>query len=426
MFMKKRKYRKLLWIALVLNLLVLTEFGINYYKGCVPEEIRIIIGEEETLSFRLPISAKIEGESIGVLEVNRKPLNKESISIDLSDEIMMQASEETGAVMELKLFGLIPLKKVEIQAVTPESVIVGGSAIGIKMETNGVLVLGTASVTGMDKRTYQPAENRLKSGDYIIKINDTTIVEKEDLMRILKESDGSELCIRVRRGKGETEVAVTPVLTADGSYKIGTWVRDDTQGIGTLTYITMDGEFGALGHGITDIDTGVVMEVGHGDCYDAEIIRVVKGEPGEPGELSGVIHSSEEERLGSVRVNTTQGIFGTVKEGIVNRRSGTVMEIGLKQEVKKGKAEVYCEINGTVNSYEIEIEKVDYADKNHTKGLVIKITDDELLEKTGGIVQGMSGSPIVQNGKLIGAVTHVLVNDPTRGYGIFIENMLQN
>lgn len=422
----KKKYRGWLIAALVLNILLVFGYGIYYYNGKIPEEMRIIIGEEEKFTFLFPFSAKIEGESIGVLEVNKEPLDKESITIDLSDAVTMKASDTTNATMEVKLFGFIPLKKVEISAVSPQSVVVGGSAIGIHVETDGVLVLGTTSVTGEDKMSYEPAVNRLKSGDYIIQANDTIIKEKEDLMQFLKETDGNEIHFKVRRGNEYINVAVTPVRTADGSYKIGTWIRDDTQGIGTLTYITQDGKYGALGHGITDVDTGVLFDVGEGSAYDAEIIRVVKGQPGEPGELSGVIHRSEEERLGTVTKNTAQGIFGTVKENLGRTRSGTVMEIGLKQEVKKGKAEIMCEINGTVDTYEIEIEKVDYSNRNHAKGLVIKVTDKELIELTGGIVQGMSGSPIIQNGKLIGAVTHVFVRDSTKGYGTFIENMLEN
>ena len=168
------------------------------------------------------------------------------------------------------------------------------------------------------------------------------------------------------------------------------------------------------------------MEVGDGAAYDAEILRIVKGEPGEPGELSGVIHRSEDECLGTVVKNTAQGIFGTVKEDCKLYSTDRTMEIGFKQEVKKGKATILCEINGSVNEYEIEIQQVDYANRNHAKGLVIKITDEELLELTGGIVQGMSGSPIIQNGKLIGAVTHVFIRDSTKGYGTFIENMIQN
>lgn len=422
----KKKYRGWLITALVLNILAILGYGIYYYKDRLPAEIRLITGEEEKFSFLLPFSAKIEGDSVGVLEVNREPLEKGSITIDLSDTITMRAAETTNATMEMRLFGIFPLKKVQISAITPQSVVVGGGAIGIHVETDGVLVLGTTSVTGEDKMTYEPAENRLKSGDYIIKADQKEIDNKEDLIQMLKESDGDEIHFTVRRGKENIGVAVTPVRTADGSYKIGTWIRDDTQGIGTLTYITQDGKYGALGHGITDVDTGVLLEVGGGNAYDAEIIRVVKGQPGEPGELSGVIHRSEEERLGTVTKNTAQGIFGQVKKECSMLQNGTTMEIGLKQDVKKGKASIMCEINGMVGCYEIQIEQVDYSNRNHAKGLVIKVTDPQLIELTGGIVQGMSGSPIIQNGKLIGAVTHVFIRDSTKGYGTFIENMLEN
>lgn len=422
----KKTYRGWLVAALILNIMVIVGYGFYRYKDSLPEEIIIITGEEQKLTFRLPISAKIKGETVGVLEVNREPLKKGSMKIDLSDAITMEASERTSAVMEIKLFGLIPMKKVEISAVSPQSVKVGGSAIGIHIETNGVLVLGTTSVTGEDKMTYEPASNRLKSGDYIVEVNNCPMEEKEDLMRLLKESDGSVLKCKVRRGTEVIETAVTPVRTADGSYKIGTWIRDDTQGIGTLTYITPNGNFGALGHGITDVDTGVLMEAKGGTVYDAEILRIIKGAPGTPGELSGVIHRSEEERLGEVSKNTAQGIFGTMKENRQVGSDGELLEIGFKQEVKKGKATILCELNGSIDEYEIEIQQVDYSNRTHAKGLVIKITDERLLELTGGIVQGMSGSPIIQNGKLIGAVTHVFVRDSTKGYGTFIENMLQN
>ncbi len=421
-----KKYRGWLVAALILNIMIIVGYGIYRYKDSFPEEIIIITGEEQKLSFRFPISARIEGESVGVLEVNREPLEKGSMKVDLSDAITMEASENTNAVMEVKLFGIIPIKKVEISAVSPQSVEVGGSAIGIHVQTDGILVLGTTSVTGEDRMKYEPAENRLKSGDYILEVNGIRMTEKKDLMKLLKDSDGSTLRCKIRRGKETVETAVTPVRTADGSYKIGTWIRDDTQGIGTLTYITNDGKFGALGHGITDVDTGVIMEVGEGAAYDAEILRIIKGEPGDPGELSGVIHQSEEERLGIVSKNTAQGIFGTVKENCEIQTSGEYVEVGFKQEVKKGKATILCELNGSIEEYEIEIQQIDYSNRNHAKGLVLKITDEELLELTGGIVQGMSGSPILQNGKLIGAVTHVFVRDSTKGYGTFIENMLQN
>ena len=225
-----RKYRSWLVAALILNIMVLFGYGIYYYKDSLPEKIMIITGEEQKLSFRMPISAKIEGESVGVLEVNREPLEKGSIKIDLSDAITMEAAEKTSATMEVKLFGIIPLKKVEISAVSPQSVVVGGSAIGIHVETDGILVLGTTSVVGDDKMTYEPAENRLKSGDYIVEVNGKAMQEKEDLMELLAESDGSALHCKIRRGKELMKTSVTPIRTADGSYKIrifGLFLRTD-------------------------------------------------------------------------------------------------------------------------------------------------------------------------------------------------------
>ena len=178
-----KKYRNWLVAALILNIMVIVGYGVYRYKDSLPEEILIITGEEQKLSFRFPISAKIEGESVGVLEVNREPLEEGSMKIDLSDAITMEASETTSAVMEVKLFGIIPIKKVEISAVSPQSVEVGGSAIGIHVQTDGILVLGTTSVTGEDKMKYEPATNRLKSGDYIVEVNGIRMTEKEDLMK---------------------------------------------------------------------------------------------------------------------------------------------------------------------------------------------------------------------------------------------------
>ena len=180
----KKKYRRWLFAALLLNIMLIFGYGIYYYRGSLPEEIQIITGKEQTLSFRFPISAKIEGESVGVLEINKKPLEKGSIKIDLSDGITVEASEKTNATMELKLFGIFPLKKVGLSAVSPQTVVVGGSAIGIHVETDGILVLGTTTVVGSDKMTYEPATNRLKSGDYIIEVNGIPMEEKEDLMKL--------------------------------------------------------------------------------------------------------------------------------------------------------------------------------------------------------------------------------------------------
>ena len=222
------------------------------------------------------------------------------------------------------------------------------------------------------------------------------------------------------------EVCVEPIETALREYKIGTWIRDDTQGIGTLTFVTKDHQFGALGHGITDIDTSLLMEVSDGDVYTAEIMSIVKGKNGCPGELIGLINQSDKFRVGTINKNTNQGIFGDVSADSTALNSKTSIPIGLKQDVKLGDAVIRCNVNGVIDDYSIKIEKIDRSNSQFSKGLVLKITDERLLAMTGGIVQGMSGSPILQDGKIIGAVTHVFIQDSTKGYGTFIENMIRN
>ena len=217
---------------------------------------------------------------------------------------------------------------------------------------------------------------------------------------------------------------MTPVETEDGSYKLGIWVRDNIQGIGTLTYVEPNGTFGALGHGISDADTGERLEISDGDLYRADILSIRKGTAGTPGELRGVINYREENRIGTICGNSQYGIRGQMEPGKYTE-SMKKIPTGLKQEIQTGKAEIRCDIGDGIREYQCEILEIDSNARDTNKCFVLRITDDDLLSRTGGIVQGMSGSPVLQNGKLIGAITHVFVNDPTKGYGIFIENMME-
>jgi stage IV sporulation protein B len=212
----------------------------------------------------------------------------------------------------------------------------------------------------------------------------------------------------------------------DKKYHIGLWVRDSTAGIGTLTfYDPKTSAFGALGHGITDIDTGLLMPVDSGEIIESSILGIKVGKSGVPGELKGVF--IEDMRLGTIENNSEFGIYGKLSDNAANKITGKLYPIGLRSEIKEGPAVILSNIDGkSIAEFEIEIQKVSRQNINGSKGMIIKVTDQKLLEATGGIVQGMSGSPIIQNGKIIGAVTHVLVNDPTKGYGIFIEGMLKN
>jgi stage IV sporulation protein B len=245
---------------------------------------------------------------------------------------------------------------------------------------------------------------------------------KEMLMETVEKSEGEAVSLLVERNGKERNLSVRPVFSvADGSYKIGAWVRDSIQGIGTVTYIDPNsGTFGALGHGVYDADTDMLMDIRGGSLTAAELTGIVKGQKGKAGELTGKIDLQE--KIGAVEENTETGIFGTAEELFL---AGEALPVANRNEIRKGKAEILSDLEGKgVCSYEIEIEGFGKKESRNHKDMTIRITDERLLRLTGGIVQGMSGSPIIQDGKLVGAVTYVLVNDPKRGYGIFIEDML--
>ena len=238
---------------------------------------------------------------------------------------------------------------------------------------------------------------------------------------------------KVERGEQIFDVEVVPKENEAGDYKLGIWVKDNAQGIGTLTYVTSSGEFGALGHGIIDLDIQTILEISDGNLYKAEIMSIKKSEKGSPGEMTGVIFYGQDS-LGDIAYNYETGIYGhydleNMDYLMKGRKDSSIsegMEIAYKNEIKEGMAKVLCTINGETRFFDINIDKISMNAENVNKSMKITVTDDELLAMTGGIVQGMSGSPIVQDGKVVGAVTHVLINEPTKGYGIFIEDMLQH
>ncbi len=294
------------------------------------------------------------------------------------------------------------------------------------MDTRGIMVLGTGYVNGTENKVYEPAKGILQAGDMILQAGGKILKNKEDLMQVVEQNGEKSMEFLVDRNGVQQTVAITPVFSQeDNSCKIGIWVRDSTQGIGTITYFNPDNNtFGALGHGVYDVDTQELMQIKNGQITQSSIIDVKKGEKGEPGALTGNV--GRDLVLGSIAINTEVGIYGTVEDGKQSYFTGKKLPIALQQDIKEGKASILSNIEGEeVKEYDVEIESVNRYSKNESKGMVIKITDEELLSKTGGIVQGMSGSPILQNDKIVGAVTHVFVNEPTKGYGIFIENMLK-
>lgn len=313
-----------------------------------------------------------------------------------------------------------------MEAVSDDLLLPGGMPIGIYMETDGVLVLGTEKIKGEDGKKYEPADRLVKAGDYIVAIDNEKVKDKKELVKKVEELTAEEVVLKLRRDQEIINVKMEPVNCGKEGYKLGIWVRDNTQGLGTVTFLTKNSEYGALGHGIHDTDTGEILELSEGKVYRTSIRDIKKGKGGEPGGMEGVIIYNNYNVIGTIEKNTDDGIYGHIEKLDALFTEQTPIKAASKSEIQKGDAVIRCSLDGTVKEYKIRITKVDPREKEVNKGIEIEVTDEELLKETGGIVQGMSGSPIIQNGKLVGAVTHVLVNDPTKGYGIFIESMLEN
>lgn len=307
--------------------------------------------------------------------------------------------------------GNIPIKHTALCEQERRYVVPCGEPFGVKVLSDGVIVVSAKEGSPADKAG-------LEAGDVIISVNGTEVFTNDELTDAITHSNGSADIV-FRRGESEKCVSVTPAMI-DGAAKIGAWVRDSAAGIGTLTFIDPEtGDFGGLGHAVSDADTGCPVPLKEGQITSAEIYDVVKGEKGSAGELCGAVLAGKE--IGEVRENSPTGIFGEYRGGF----DGEEMPVAFRQEVKTGAAVLLTTVDGTEpREYSIEIERINLPDLMGSKGMLIKITDPELIEKTGGIVRGMSGSPIIQNGRLAGAVTHVLVSDPTRGYAVFAESML--
>lgn len=396
---KQKKYRKFLWYALVGTLLSLFILIYGTMKDHIPDEI-FVYADEET-----------DWETFF-----QEPL----ISYDETVEVSQNGSYQ----IRCKWLGVLPLKTIKVHTVEKQEVLVSGSPVGIYMETKGILVIDSGEITDREGIRRTPAEHIIQSGDYICEIDGKVLTGKRQLMQLVRENQGEPMELQVIRHQETIKLEMTPVETEDGSYKLGIWVRDNIQGIGTLTYVEPDGTFGALGHGISDTDTGERLEISDGDLYRADILSIRKGTAGTPGELRGVINYREENRIGTICGNSQYGIRGQLEPGKYTE-SMKKIPTGLKQEIQTGKAEIRCDIGDGIREYQCEILEIDSNARDTNKCFVLRITDDDLLSRTGGIVQGMSGSPVLQNGKLIGAITHVFVNDPTKGYGIFIENMME-
>lgn len=399
---RRKKYRFFVICCMALDLLAIFWLGYKYLDRKIPDEIQI---------------SRDSGESTeDVTEVLSAPL--------VTFEKAVTVSQDGGYILPCRLLGYIPFKEVKVTPVDEQEIYVSGSTIGIYMETEGVLVIDTGEIEDQNGEMKEPAKNLVRQGDYIVSFNGEKISTKRELINDIAGLDGEEVTLEVKREGESVPVSVTPVKDTKGDYKLGIWVRDDTQGIGTLTYVDQNGRYGALGHGISDIDTAQLLNIRNGALYKAQILAINKGSKGNPGELAGFIRYDDRNILGSIEINSKNGIYGQFYKGAEDGITLKKMPVAYKQDVKTGEASVLCNVDGEVREYQAEIKRIDLNHEDTNKSFVIQITDEKLLEKTGGIVQGLSGSPVLQNGKMVGAITHVFVQDSTSGYGIFIENML--
>lgn len=384
-----------------------------------PKEINLMQGHSHKLENSLFCKLVLDN-------VNNESINLSKLNSKLSSFTLINGKSEGSTDAKLKLLSLLPVKQVTVNVIPNRKLIPSGEAIGVKIQTKGVLVVGLSSITTTEGKKMSPAADAgFEVGDTILEINGQKIEKERDITSIINEKPNTTLKILVEQQGRQRSIDVKPVQSMeDGMYRIGLWVRDNIAGVGTMTfYDPVTGSFGALGHGITDVDSGVLVDISKGSILKSKVASIQKARKATPGEIVGIFYDSDEP-YGTITKNTSFGIYGTLNASDTHSRREP-MPIALSYQVKEGPAKILSTIDGSrIEEYSIEIQKVNRQSSPNSKSMLIKVTDPRLLEKTGGIVQGMSGSPIIQNGKIVGAVTHVLVNDPSRGYGIFIEWML--
>lgn len=422
-----RKLKPILAISLsIFFIFFVSVLAFGIING-VPSEYNITIGDEYSLRTTFPLSFSVPTKDINkIVEIN-KVKDITNALITPKNIFELKTLEKGTANLQLKILGLIPYKTVKVNVVPKIQVIPGGQSVGVRLNTDGVLIVGVTEITDNNAKTYNLASSSgIRIGDTLVGINGIKVQNAFHVGEIVKGSKGEELNLTIKRDKKEFDVKVNPIKSEqDGEYRLGLWVRDKTAGVGTLSFLHPGSrKFGALGHAITDVDTGALLSVKDGEIIKSRVVSIEQGKRGRPGEIRGVFYETNNP-VGKIEKNTQLGVYGELFPNISGIDRQKLMPIAYQHEIKEGSAFILTTLdNNEIETFDIEITKINFQTKPESKSMVIKVTDKRLLEKTGGIVQGMSGSPIVQNGKVVGAVTHVLVNDPTKGYGIFIEWMI--
>lgn len=389
-------------------------------KKCKYTPLRAALSAFAALAVLLGIADYCIEDSVS-LRSGDTPADSAVIRISPNDAIA-PVSTHGGMDYTAKLFGVLPLKSVSVKEYEDIRLCPGGMPFGAKMFTEGLIVVGFTEIDCTEGSRQPAYDAGIRPQDIILEINGEPVTSAEGMAESIGAGDGSPLEIKIRRGQEILRIPVTPSLSiSDNQYKTGMWVRDNTAGIGTITFIDPDtGAFAGLGHGICDTQTGALLPLSRGIIVDVTINGIQKGTSGVPGELKGYFASGKQ---GTLLGNSDAGVFGVLTTLPDTVCEENALPIALKNEIHDGKAQIYCTLDESgIQAYDVTVRKIKNSLDN--KNMEVTVTDPVLLEKTGGIVQGMSGSPILQDGKLIGAVTHVLINDPTKGYGIFIENML--
>ncbi|MGN0317300.1 MAG: SpoIVB peptidase [Lachnospira sp.] len=442
---KKRSLNRFIFFTVIIVLFIAgicsCYFYTNYVKNKLPKHIYINQYDSATFDINVPVTGNVykssdtdssEWESFNNDYVasnntdNYFPVYSKDNAIskvDFNKEVTFVAGSDGHYRMEMRMFGLFYLDSIDIDVVDKVSVYPCGFQTGLYIKCDGVLVVSNQEVVDSYGNKVVPCEGAISPGDYIVQINGENVENKQDLAEKIKECGGNTITFTIKRDNEFMYAVVNPVLCEDNSYKMGLWVKDDAQGVGTVTYVDMNCNFGALGHGISDNDTSTLLSVKEGRLYKTRIISIKKGKKGEPGELIGVIDYRRDNIIGQITKNTEIGLYGKISSEIINDYDLEPMEIGYSHNCTTGKAYIRLMTDDSIKDYEIKITELKNGD---SKNITFKVTDPELLELTNGIVQGMSGCPIIQDGKIIGAVTHVLIQDSTKGYGIYIEKMLDN